>query len=66
MAFCKFCQHELDEGSPVCPACGRDNAAEELTPAVPEAEAPAESHAAALGQCTGRCHRAGCRRSPGS
>ena len=42
MAFCKFCQHELDEGSPVCPACGRDNAAEELTPAVPEAEAPAE------------------------
>ena len=43
MAFCKFCQHELDEGSPVCPACGRDNAAEELTPTVPEAEAPAEA-----------------------
>ena len=42
MPFCKFFQHELDEGSPVCPACGRDNAAEELTPAVPEAEAPAE------------------------
>lgn len=43
MAFCKFCQHELDEGSPVCPACGRDNTAEELTPAVPDAETPAEA-----------------------
>lgn len=31
MEKCKFCQAELEENSTVCPACGRDNAAEEET-----------------------------------
>ena len=29
---CKFCQAELEEGSSICPACGRDNDAVEVAP----------------------------------
>ncbi len=28
---CKFCQQMLEEGNSVCPHCGKDNAAEEMT-----------------------------------
>lgn len=42
MEKCKFCQAELEEGSTVCPACGKDNAA--VTEAAPAAEeAPVEA-----------------------
>ena len=55
---CKFCRQMLEEGNSVCPHCGKDNAAEEMTeevtqvpveeteeaaePAVETAELPAE------------------------
>ena len=26
MEHCKYCQAELEEGSTVCPGCGKDNA----------------------------------------
>lgn len=44
MEKCKFCQAELEENSTICPACGRDNAAEEeTTAAVTEAESQEET-----------------------
>ena len=35
MEHCKFCEAELEEGSMVCPSCGRDNTD---APREPEAE----------------------------
>lgn len=32
MKTCKFCNAELPEGTSVCPACGKDNAEQEITP----------------------------------
>lgn len=51
MEKCKYCQEELEEGSTICPHCGKDNAAEEtaaeeLVPTVKEPaadEAPRQS-----------------------
>ena len=46
MEKCKYCQAELEEGSTICPSCGKDNAETEAVPAaepIPAAEtAPAE------------------------
>lgn len=36
MEKCKYCQEELEEGSTVCPHCGKDNAAEETVEETPE------------------------------
>lgn len=39
MEHCKFCEAELEEGSMVCPSCGKDNA--DVTQEVPEQETEA-------------------------
>ena len=51
MEKCKFCQEELEEGSTVCPNCGKDNAPEKEDETVNGAQAvseevPAEEEAA--------------------
>lgn len=38
MEKCKYCQENLEEGSTVCPHCGKDNAAEEMEQPVPVTE----------------------------
>lgn len=42
MEKCKFCDAQLEEGSTICPSCGKDNGAQEA----PVEEAPAEQAAA--------------------
>ena len=39
MKHCKYCEAELEEGSMVCPSCGKDNA--DVTQEVPEQETEA-------------------------
>ena len=46
MEHCKFCEAELEEGSMVCPSCGRDNTdtllEQEAENVTCEAQEPAE------------------------
>lgn len=45
MEKCKFCQADLEEGNPLCPACGKDNRAEAQERSTEEMTAQQESSA---------------------
>lgn len=47
MDRCKFCQEELEEGSTVCPHCGKDNAPGDIPEVVIQGEAAPEETAEA-------------------
>ena len=47
MDRCKFCQEELEEGSTVCPHCGKDNAPGDIPEVVIQGEAAPEETAGA-------------------
>lgn len=44
--YCKYCQHELEEGNSVCPGCGKDNAEDILNESAAAEQTPAEEEKA--------------------
>ena len=51
MEKCKFCDAQLEEGSTICPGCGKDNAAQQApVEETPAAETVAEQETAEVEQ----------------